>query len=206
VDGAPLAVPAGSFSWARLAPTPRHRWGDNGQLWWCELSYDRPDPGGALSHRRQVVLVRGMGVVVCDWISGAPGCGVALHWPLGAAPNEIDLSGHGVTSAEYSIAWSASSGRVDASSEPATRAPGYGRQEQSALLRLALHGPLPVSIVTCFTNRGAPFGRHFHDGEAVRLELPAGDSGQALVLSVRPEAAPSLAPVQTPASSLPVTR
>lgn len=206
VNGAPLAVPAGSFSWARLAPTPRHRWGDDGQLWWCELSYDRTDPSGALAHRRQVVLVRGTGVVVCDWISGAPGRSFALHWPLGAAPNDVDLSDHGITNADYAIAWSASSGRIDASSEPTTRAPGYGRQTESALLRLALHGPLPVSIVTCFTNRGAQFGRHVHDGEAVRLGLPANDGRQALVLSVRPEAAPSLVAVPAPASSLPVTR
>ena len=206
VEGAPLAVPAGSFSWASLAPTPRHRWSDDGPLWWCELSYDRAGPNGALTHRRQVVLVRGTGVVVCDWISGAPDRGLALHWPLGAAPNEIDVSDHGATSAEYAISWSASRGRVDASSEPSTRAPGYGRQVPAALLRLALHGPLPVSIVTCFTNRGVPVGRHFHDGDGVRLELPAGDSGQPLVLSVRPEAAPSLARAHTPASSLPVTR
>ena len=206
VDGSPLAVPSGNFSWARLAPTPRHRWGDDGRLWWCELSYDRTDSSGALGHRRQVVLVRGTGLVVCDWISGAPGRGLALHWPLGAAPNDIDLSDHGVTNAAYAIAWSASTGRVDASWEPATRAPGYGRQEPTTLLRLGLHGPLPVSVVTCFTNRGAQFGRHFHGGEAVRLELPAGDNGQELVLSVRPEAAPSLAPLETPTSSLQVTR
>jgi len=206
VDGSPLAVPSGAFSWARVAPTPRHRWGDDGQLWWCELSYDRPDPSGALAHRRQVVLVRGTGVVVCDWISGVPRRGFALHWPLGAAPNDVQLSDHGVTTAAYAIAWSASSGLVDASSEPATRAPGYGREEQATLLRLGLHGSLPVSIVTCFTNRAAQFGRHFHDGDAVRVELPPGDSGQALVLSARPEAAPSVAPVQTLASSLQVTR
>jgi hypothetical protein len=206
VDGAPLAVPSGSFSWARLAPDPRHRFGNDGHLWWCELSYDRTDPSARLTHRRQVVLVRGIGVVVCDWISGESVRGLALHWPLGASPNEIDLSGHGVTTTEYAISWSASSGRVSASSEPTTRSPGYGRQTQAALLRLALHAPLPVSIVTCFTNRGARFGRHCHDGEAVRLELPAGDSRQPLVLSVRPEAAPSLARVPTPASSLPVTR
>jgi len=206
VERSPLAVPAGSFSWSRLAPTPTPQFGDDGQVWWCNLAYERETPGGPLSHQRQVLLVRGVGVVVCDWIAGTTDSPVALHWPLGVAPNEVALSEFMVVTPHYQVVWSGAAGALDASVESTTRAPGYARQAEATLLRLGYRGRLPVSVVTCFTNPATRLGRHLHDGDSVRLELSDGVAGPARVLSIRAGGAPSLEATDAPAPSLPVIR
>ena len=206
IDDAPLAVPSGSFSWSRLAPTPAHSWGDDGSAWWCELSYSREHAGGQLTHRRQVVLVRGVGVIVCDWIDGATSERLAVHWPLGDTPNDDDVSGNTMTTRSYAMAWSASGDGLDASLESTTRAPSYGSQVQAKVLRLAYRGGLPALIVTCFANPTTWFGRHLHDGHSVRVELPPDDTGQPRDLSIHAGMAPLLGRSHIPASSLPVTR
>jgi hypothetical protein len=206
VERSPLAVPAGSFSWSRLAPTPTPQFGDDGQVWWCNLAYERETPGGPLSHQRQVLLVRGVGVVVCDWIAGTTDSPVALHWPLGVAPNEVALSEFMVVTPHYQVVWSGAAGALDASVESTTRAPGYARQAEATLLRLGYRGRLPVSVVTCFTNPATRLGRHLHDGDSVRLELSDGVAGPAWVLSIRAGGAPSLEATDAPAPSLPVIR
>jgi hypothetical protein len=97
-------------------------------------------------------------------------------------------------------------GPLDATVESTTRAPGYARQVDAALLRLGYRGQLPLSVVTSFTNPATRLGRHLHDGESVRLELPDGETGPARVLSIRAGEAPSLDAMDAPASSLPVLR
>jgi len=206
VERSPLAVPAGSFSWSHLAPTPTPRFGDDGQVWWCDLAYERDGVSGRLSHRRQVLLVRGVGVIVCDWIAGVTHGPIAVHWPLGVAPNEVGLSESALVTSHYQVAWSGAVGALDASVESTTRAPGYARQVDAALLRLGYHGPLPVSVLTCFTNPATGLVRHLHDGDSVRLELPDGLTGPARILSIRAGGAPSLEPTDAPAPSLPVIR
>jgi len=206
LERSPLAVPAGSFSWSQLAPTPTPRCGDDGQVWWCDLAYDREAVGGWVTHRRQVLLVRGVGVIICDWIAGTTDGQVAVHWPLGASPNEVALSDSAVATPRYRVAWSVAGGALDASAESTTRAPGYARQVDAALLRLVYRGPLPVSVITCFTNPATRFGRHLHDGDSVRLELPDGVAGPARMLSIRAGGAPSLDAMDAPAPSLPVIR
>jgi len=206
VEGSPLAVPAGSFSWSQLAPTPTTRCGDDGQVWWCDLAYEREAVRGRLTHRRQVLLVRGVGVIICDWIAGVTQQPIALHWPLGAPPNEVTLSESRLVTPQYQVAWSGATGPLHASVESTTRAPGYARQVDAALLRLGYRGPLPVSVVTCFTNRATGLVRHLHDGDSVRIELPDGLTGPPRILSIRAGGAPSLEPTDAPAPSLPVIR
>jgi hypothetical protein len=205
-ERSPLAVPAGSFSWLHLAPTPTSRSGDDGQVWWCDLAYERDAMGGRLTHRRQVLLVRGMGVIICDWIAGVTDGTLAVHWPLGVSPNEVALSDSAVVTPRYRVAWTGAMGNLDASIESTTRAPGYARQVDAALLRLGYRGPLPVSVVTSFTNPATRLGRHQHDGDSVRLELPDGVAGPARILSIRAGGAPSLEAMDAPAPSLPVIR
>ena len=120
----------------------------------CRLSASWPRTPWAdgLTHRRQVVLVRGLGVIICDWIARVTHGPITVHWPLGAAPNEVTLSEFGIVTPHYQVAWSGAAGALDASMESTTRAPGYARDVDAALLRLGYHGPLPVSVVTCFTN------------------------------------------------------
>ena len=202
VEQAPLAVPAGSFSWLHVAPTPTPRSGDDGQVWWCDLAYTRDGVGGLLTHQRQVLLVRGVGVIVCDWITGVTQGPIAVHWPLGVAPNELALSEAAVVTPHYQVAWSGAAGALDASVESTTRAPGYARHVDAALLRLGYRGPLPVSVITCFANPGTRLVRHHHDGDSVRLELPDTATRPAGLLSVRAGAAPSLEVIDVPAPSL----
>jgi len=206
VERSPLAVPSGSFSWSQLAPTPTPRCGDDGQVWWCDLTYEREAVGGRLTHRRQVLLVRGVGVIICDWIAGTTQDPIAIHWPLGVAPNEVTRSESAIVTPHYQVAWSGATGTLDASVESTTRAPGYARQAEAALLRLGYQGPLPVSVVTCFTNPATGLVRHLHDGDSVRLELPDGVAGMARILSIHAGGAPSLEPMDAPAPSLPVIR
>ncbi|HTK51465.1 MAG TPA: alginate lyase family protein [Gemmatimonadaceae bacterium] len=206
IERSSLAEPAGSFSWTRLAPTPTHRFGDDGHVWWCDLAYERDALGGRLAHRRQVLLVRGVGVIICDWIAGVTDGPIAVHWPLGIPPNEVSLSGSAMITPHYQVAWSGAMGPLDATVESTTRAPGYARQVDAALLRLGYRGQLPLSVVTSFTNPATRLGRHLHDGESVRLELPDGETGPARVLSIRAGEAPSLDAMDAPASSLPVLR
>ena len=199
VEQSPLAVPAGSFSWSQLAPTPTPQSGDDGQVWWCDLAYEREGVGGRLTHRRQVLLVRGVGVIICDWIAGVTHGPIAVHWPLGVAPNEVVASESALVTPHYQVAWSGAAGAIDASVESTTRAPGYARQVDAALLRLGYRGPLPVSIVTCFTNPATQFGRHLHDGDSVHLELRGSSTSPARILSIRAGAAPSLEAKDAPA-------
>ena len=42
-----------------------------------------------------MLLVRGVGVIICDWIACVTQQPIAIHWPLGAAPNEVTLSESG---------------------------------------------------------------------------------------------------------------
>ena len=206
VEQSPLAVPAGAFLWSQLAPTPIPRSGDDGQLWWCDLVYERDGVGGRLTHRRQVLLVRGMGVIICDWLAGVTQGPIAFHWPLGVAPNEAALSQSALVTSHYQVAWSGAAGVLDASVESTTRAPGYARQVDAALLRLGYHGPLPVSVITCFTNPATRLVRHLDDGDSARLELPEGLAGPARILSIRAGAAPSLEAMDAPTPSLSVIR
>jgi hypothetical protein len=206
VEGSPLAVPAGSFSWSRLAPTPTARSGDDGQVWWCDLVYEREAVGGRLTHRRQVLLVRGVGVIVCDWIAGTTDGAIAVHWPLGASPGEMAQSDSAVVTPRYRVAWSGAVGPLDASVQSTTRAPGYARQVDGTLLRLGYGGRLPVSVITSFTNPATRLGRHLHDGDSVRLELSDGATGPARILSIRAGGAPSLEATDAPAPSLPAIR
>jgi hypothetical protein len=63
-----------------------------------------------------------------------------------------------------------------------------------------------VSVITSFTNPATRLGRHLHDGDSVRLELPDGVTGPPRILSIRAGKAPSLEAMDAPASSLPVIR
>jgi hypothetical protein len=198
VEGAPLAVPAGPFSWERIAPTPGSSGGDDGALWWCELWYDRLDGERRLAHRRQVILARGRGVVVCDWIEGDPSGSMAVQWPLGAAPESIALDENSVTADGYRVWWAdVSGGRVHASLDPLVRSPGYARQMDGRLLRLRLDGRLPASIITAFMDSAAVCRVNAsHDGIHVVMETPSGDP--RIAFRVRPGAAPSIVAQATP--------
>ena len=190
IDGEPLAVPRGPFAWARLSPTPTVDWANTPSCWWCELRYERPTSLGAVSHRRSVVLVRGGGVVVSDWVLGDVELDMALHWPLGTAPEDIALSEDSARVAAHRVGWYAPepTGRLCASLAPLVRAPGYGRSRVGRLLRIGGIGGLPSPIVTTFTDASRDVRVRFHGTDTVAVEF--GDESNPVTMTMSAGRAP----------------
>jgi hypothetical protein len=206
--GEALALPAGPFSWSRLAPTPVTRYHDDGRLWWCELAYDRGDDSARLTHRRQVVLVRGHGVVVCDWVTALSPIAFAIHWPLGEALDAADVSDASLTARDHGITWSAASGSagVVASVDAMRRSPGYGRECAGQLLRLSHPATSRASVVTCFADARRPLRVRAHDESVIRVVVADDASDTTYELVIAPEAAPRLDASPAPSTSSRVLR
>ena len=191
VDDEPLAVPATAFSWTRLAPTPSANWGQSNSLWWCELQYTRTLTSGSFTHRRQVVLARDAGVIVCDWLTGDVPSRCAIHWPLGAGVEDLEVDHASLSAGTHRVRWASSSAAAPAASlEPLTRSPGYGRSIAGRLLRVALDAKAPVSVVTTFTAATTPSAVSFVDRDRVRITLGGPTAG--IDVTVGPGVAPAL--------------
>ncbi len=186
-----LASPSGPFSWSRIAPTPSVVQGDSDCTWWCELQYAHPGVS-QLIHRRQVVLVRGQGIIVCDWVDGVGTPRVAAHWPLAASSRDTAVSGTTLTTPDYYITWGATAGGLDASLEPTQRSPRYGRSREATLLRLDYSGPLPTALVTCFGTAARPLKLQRSTRDAIRVLLAADVAEDASTLVVRPGGPPAI--------------
>ena len=204
VDGMPLAAPSGAFSWSTVAPTPNVRHGDEGSVWWCELSYDRGGPSRRVSHRRQVVLVRGRGVVVCDWLEADAPIAFAAHWPLGDAIDRCTLAGTSITAGSHVISWSGSG--AQATLEPIRRSPGYGRECDSHRLRLSHAGTRTASLVTCFSDVRRPLVVHAHDDSMIQITLAGDLSDGASLVVIAPGKPVTIERVPAPVTSSHVVR
>jgi len=185
-----LASPAGPFSWSRIAPTPRVDQGDSDDTWWCELAYAYPGRE-RLTHRRQVVLVRGHGIVVCDWVEGSVSSSIAIHWPLADSRRDVVLAESTLIAQRgYCITWGTSAGDVEAALQSTTRASRYGRACDAALLRLEYSGPIPTALVTCFAAAGRTFRLERSATDAVRVSSAASAADDVTTIVVRPGRAP----------------
>jgi hypothetical protein len=187
LDGEPLAVPGGPFSWTQLSPAPTVHSGDGVDAWWCDLSYERTHRRGSLRHQRQIALVHGIGVAVCDWISGNAPDGLALHWPLDADPNELRVDGISLDVKGHRISWR-SSALLSPSFDHLSRAPGYGRTIEGRVLRVAVCGSLPLSVVTVFAEASVVPTVRF--GAERRLELSLATARGPVDLGMAPGTAP----------------
>jgi len=196
-----LACPSGPFSWSRIAPTPARHHGDSDGTWWCELRYAHPGVSQPLTHRRQVVLVRGQGIVVCDWVEGVVPTGFATHWPLAARSRDAAISETTLAAFDHSITWGTTSGEIQASLEPMRRSPRYGRSCEATLLRLDYSGPLPTALVTCFGALARPLTVQRSTRDAVRVRLAADRAEDASTLVVRPGGPPIVERSRTHATS-----
>ena len=187
VENEALAAPSGPFSWSRIAPSPRGFHGDADDTWWCELHYDHPGRRAPFVHRRQVVLVRGRGIVVCDWVEGVVTTPVAVHWPLGDSPRDLMLASGTLTAPRgYCLTWGIAAGEVAAAVASTTRSPRYGRSCDAALLRLELSGPTPTALVTSFAAAGQSFQFGRIGMDAIRIFPPGIVADDASTLLVRP--------------------
>jgi hypothetical protein len=191
VDNEPLAVPASALSWTRLSPTPVAPRGQSDAVWWCELHYTRAFAIGSLTHRRQVILARDAGVVVCDWVTGDVRSGCALHWPLGADADELRLEGAALTAGRHRVRWATTNERLPmVTLEPLTRSPGYGRAHPGRLLRVGLEATRPQTIVTTFTTATTTSDVSFAEHDRVRVTL--GNARASAELTIGPGIAPVL--------------
>jgi hypothetical protein len=188
IEGAPLAEPSGPFSWRRFSPSPRSRWAETSDVWWCQVEYEREHQRGKLNHIRQVVLVRGYGLIVADWLIGDRPPELAFHWPLAQPIDRLALRDDHLDIDGQRMTWLATSRpNLDASLQPAVRSRSYGRRLEGTLLRLHCTSPsLPLTIVTCFASIGLSVQLRRFDGELV-LEIPReGREGLLLSLSTGP--------------------
>lgn len=179
VDGEPLAIPAGPFSWSRIAPTPAADWRATDDLWWCELRYDRSHSHGALTHRRQVILAHGAGIAICDWVTGDRPPAMALHWPLGADPTEVVLDNGTLVVSGHRVRWYASRGpgTLRATLESLARSSGYARAQAGLLLRVSADAELPITLLTTFTEASRTPSVRFLEAGRVRVALDESPTG-----------------------------
>jgi hypothetical protein len=153
VDGLPLALPDGPFSWHRVTPTPSAASWDTGVAWLCEVAYVRGSGAEAVHHRRQVALVRGCGVLVCDWLAGSGVRALVWRWPLPVAPAAVTLTEAGAALDGATVWWSGvpRSLRPTVAVAPRPFAPSYGRLSPGSLLAVRCTTALPVAWLTAFT-------------------------------------------------------
>ena len=204
IEGAPLAEPNGPFSWRRFSPSPRSTWAETADVWWCQVEYERAHQRGRLHHVRQVVLVRGYGLIVADWIAGDAPHQLAFHWPLAQPSNRVAIHGDHLDIEGQRMTWLApSEPNLDASLQPAVRSRGYGRRHDGMLLRLQCISPsLPLTVVTCFATIGMSVSLRRFDRE-LGLEVPRQDRA-ALSLSLSTGASSvTWAPLGTQPSGVP---
>ena len=152
VEGLPLAEPDGPFSWRRRVPTPRAASWDAGAVWLCEVVYVRGDGDRAVHHRRQVALVRGRGVVVCDWLTGGGVHELRWHWPLPVRLDAVALSNSGASLHGVAIEWFGVGRSMRPTAELASRpfAPSYGQLSPGSMLTVRCATELPAVLVTSF--------------------------------------------------------
>jgi hypothetical protein len=153
VDGAPLAVPRGAFAWERVSAAPIVKTGDDGDAWWCDLVYSRPSRTATLAHRRQVSLVRGLGVLVTDWIDAPHPVSFALHWPL--AVDSAELIGSTIRASGFLAQWSFGVGDSEVPVLQRVRSStAYGTEDDTLLLRVPVNCNGRAALVTAFTEQG----------------------------------------------------
>jgi hypothetical protein len=153
IDDAPLAVPRGAFSWQRVPGDPTVQTGTDDAVWWCELSYRRPGASAPVTHHRQVALVRGVGVLVADWIEADSPVSFAVHWPL--AVDVAVLEGRRAQADGFMAQWTVTRGEeMGAALDRVRTSPGYGRERNTVLIRVPVRCDGMASVVTAFTEGG----------------------------------------------------
>jgi hypothetical protein len=128
---------------------------------------------------------------VCDWLTGELPGSMATHWPLGASVDDLALREDSLAIGRHRVRWKSSSSThlPEATLEPLTRSPGYGRAEAGRLLRVACDTTEPVTLATTFTAATTTAAVEFTESARVRVALGGAPGGVDIVL------APGVAPV-----------
>jgi hypothetical protein len=185
LSGSELASPRGPFSWHSVAATPQTRSGVIDGAWWCEVSYSRPGATSGSStvrHRRTIVLVRSLGVIIHDEVEGASTVDAYLHWPIPHAINSLVRERERVQGPGFAVNWANEPGLRDKSYllEESSYSPAYGVRQPATLLRLALPKSNLVTLVTTFTEHPADVALNPSNGREVTIT--SGSSGARLTL------------------------
>jgi hypothetical protein len=150
--------------------------------WTVALEYGTH--GGATRHQRRVLLLRGVGVLVVDRLSGSPAPSTAIRWPIPHASAAIAL---GESTAQlpggHTISWIGSA-PLRATLTEAGYAPGYGRLLKGARLEIAPIGAaMPAWIVTLLAAGGPTLlsAEHPNGGLDIRICDPHGTDLRLLV-------------------------
>ena len=163
------------------------------EAWIVDLRQRRPMPeGGEFAHRRQVALVRGVGVIVCDWLTGGDGRLVELSWPLSASPEHVRIDGDYLVFADTVMSWCTTSPmtQLGVDVQPAVRSPAYGQEVPSSRLTLRLphERPRTVGVTTCFARAGDVLLPTASTEARIVFTLP----GESQELMFRPDAPPEV--------------
>jgi len=176
LDATQLATPdVRPFRWASVAPTPNVDVSDHGTYWVCRLRYEYPTPRGLVAHERQVVLVRGCGVIVCDLLSGTNVHDVDVRWPLAVPRTQVTrCSESSVSLGDCLISWFGLKPQSTTFAvEPTRRSPKFGEEvDASALVLSQRAASMPCALLTAFTRNGEPAPRASVQGDAVDVTIP----------------------------------
>jgi len=180
IPGFPLAVPSGSFSWARLSPTPDVTPCANAGAWGITLEYERVPR--TLRHRRSVMLLKGTGVLVVDTLLGAVPQGAYFHWPLPVEPREVDLIEGGVRFKGHDVLMAMTQpGGIAPIIETLAFSPSYGRVSRGTSLRVAVPASTSVTVATAFLVEGDRLSLS-HQLGTWRLTVSAGTRSESLTI------------------------
>jgi hypothetical protein len=183
VPGFPLAVPSGPFSWTRLSPTPDVTPSPQPGGWGVALEYERVPR--TLRHRRSVLLLRGVGVLVVDALLGAVPPGAHLHWPLPVEPRNVEPIDGGVRFNGHDVLMVMTDpGGLAARLEPLAASPTYGRVSRGTSLCVAVPATGPVTVATAFLVEGARLSMSGQLGEW-RLTVATGMGSESLTIDSR---------------------
>jgi hypothetical protein len=183
VAGIELAMPNGPFGWRRVAPTPDWAMADDGEVWQCRLRYSYGERGRVVHHERQVALVRGMGVVVADWLT-VPGATVRWHWPLDAAPEIITLGRDALRVNGLALHWRIAPAAPGAPTLESHRfAPSYASPRAGAVLAIDTPSTDRATAITCVLDAAAPPPMLEIMSEQMQCVLAGGRVSRTLVLA-----------------------
>jgi hypothetical protein len=152
---APMAEETGPFSWRSIPAPPEVSTFDDGSVWTANVRSTRVGVATRLTHHRQVMLDRGVGVTIRDYVSGVSGHAVDVRWPLAFGPDEITLEESSgsvrLRAADIVIEcrWQTCA-PASVTLEPAVRSPTYGRVVPSSILVLRFAPPIRIALVTRF--------------------------------------------------------
>ena len=173
VDNSPLATPRGVFGWTTVAPTPVVECVDGAQHWVCRLRYELSRANGIV-HERQVILVRGHGLFVIDWVLGKGSHSLSWNWPLGQSAVKVDAAGAvpWVRIGSSVVMTTASTVPLRQNIHDVMRSPTYGVEVGVKAVQLTVdEAILPLVAVTAFRRPETDAPETTLDGQTVHIRL-----------------------------------